>query len=81
MYTCIKFLQLQLMTTITIHSDDKEQLNTLKAVLKALKMKFEVSQEKAYNSEFVAKIDKSRKEIQEGKGIKLTSEAIDNLWK
>jgi hypothetical protein len=44
-------------------------------------MKFEVSQEKAYNAEFVAKIDKSRKEIQEGKGIKLTSEAIDNLWK
>jgi len=69
------------MTTITIQSDDKEQLNALKAVLKALKMKFEVSQEKTYNAEFVEKIDKSRKEIQEGKGIKLTSEDIDNLWK
>jgi hypothetical protein len=69
------------MTTITIQSDDKEQLNALKAVLKALKMKFEVSHEKTYNAEFIAKIDKSRKEIQGGKGIKLTSQDIDNLWK
>ena len=37
--------------------------------------------EKGYNTEFIEKIDKSRKEIQEGKGIKLTSQDIDNLWK
>jgi hypothetical protein len=68
------------MTTITIQSDDKEQLNALKAVLKALKMKFEVSQEKAYNAEFVAKIDKSRKEIQEGKGTILRMEELNSLF-
>lgn len=68
------------MTTITIQSDDKEQLNALKAVLKALKMKFEVSQEKTYNAEFVEKIDKSRKEIQEGKGMILRMEELNSLF-
>lgn len=68
------------MTTITIQSDDKEQLNALKAVLKALKMKFEVSQEKTYNAEFVEKIVKSRKEIQEGKGTILRLEELNSLF-
>jgi hypothetical protein len=68
------------MTTITIQSDDKEQLNVLKAVLKALKMKFEVSHEKTYNAEFIAKIDKSRKEIQEGKGTILRMEELNSLF-
>ena len=36
------------MTTFTIHTDDKEQMNALKAVLKALKIKFEVSKEKEF---------------------------------
>jgi hypothetical protein len=35
-----------LMTTFTIHTDDKEQMNALKAVLKVLKIKFEISKEK-----------------------------------
>jgi hypothetical protein len=37
------------MTTFTIHTDDKEQMNALKAVLKALKIKFEISKEKHFD--------------------------------
>lgn len=70
------------MTTFTIHTEDKEQLNALKAFMKALKIKFEMNKEnKPYNSEFIAKIEQSKKEIQEGKGIKMSAKDIDNLWK
>ena len=55
------------MTTFTIHTEDKEHLNALKAMLKALKVKFEISNEdKPYNPEFVAKIKESEKQFQNG---------------
>lgn len=70
------------MTTFTIHTEDKEHLNAVKAVLKALKVKFEISKDdKPYNAEFIAKIEKGKKEIAEGKGIKMSAKDIDNLWK
>lgn len=70
------------MTTFTIHTENKEQVNALKAFMKALKIKFEVGKEEVpYNSEFVAKITESRNEIKAGKGISMTVKDIDNLWK
>ena len=52
------------MTTFTIHTEDKEQLNALKAFMKALKIKFEMNKEdKPYNSEFVEKIKESKGSI------------------
>lgn len=55
------------MTTFTIHTEDKEQSNALKAVLKALKIKFEINKEnKPYNPEFVAKIKESKKQHENG---------------
>lgn len=39
----------------------------MKAFAKALKIKFEVTTEKAYNADFVEKIQKCKKEIEEGK--------------
>lgn len=48
------------MTTFTIHTDDKELLNALKAFMKALKIKFEMNNDdKPYNAEFVAKLKKA----------------------
>jgi hypothetical protein len=67
------------MTTFTIHTDDKEHLNALKAMLKALKVKFEVSEDKPYNPEFVAKINQSIKQVQEGKTTKLNIEDLDSF--
>jgi len=67
------------MTTFTIHTDDKEHLNALKAMLIALKVKFEVSEDKPYNHEFVAKINQSIKQVKEGKTTKLNMEELDSF--
>jgi hypothetical protein len=67
------------MTTFTIHTDDKEHLNALKAMLKALKVKFEVSEDKPYNPEFVAKMNQSIKQVKERKTTKLNMEDLDSF--
>jgi len=48
------------------HPANTEQAHALKAFAKALKIKFEVTTEKAYNQGFVEKIQKSKKEFEEG---------------
>ncbi len=65
----------------TVHVQTPEQESALKAFVKALKMKFEVSKEKPYNPEFVNKILDAEKEIKHGKGLKVTSQEFDSLWK
>lgn len=67
------------MTTLTVHTEDKEQLEALKAVLKALKIKFEVfNDSKSYDPEFVNKIQESKNQLDKGqfKVIPTT-----DLWK
>lgn len=49
------------------HPDSEDKFEALKAFMKALKIKFEITKEKPYNPEFVAKIEKSRQEFKEGK--------------
>ena len=46
--------------------------------MKALKIKFEIA-EKPYNSEFVAKIQKSEQEIKEGKKTRVKKEDLQNF--
>ncbi|HLU93837.1 MAG TPA: DUF2683 family protein [Membranihabitans sp.] len=42
---------------ITAYTDDRNQIEALKAVMKAMKIKFEVDQDKSpYDPEFVEKI-------------------------
>jgi len=65
------------METVIAHPANKEQLNALKAFMKALKVDFQV-EKSPYNPEFVAKIEKSRQEIEEGKGVKIK---VEDLWK
>jgi hypothetical protein len=55
------------METLKVHTKDKEQLRTVKAILKALKVPFEASEESPYNPEFVAEIKESEKQMKEGK--------------
>ena len=53
------------METLIVHPNNKEQLNALKAFMKAFKISFE--EEKAgYDPEFVAKIQESRKQVRNG---------------
>lgn len=58
------------MEAILIHPNNQEQLAAVKAFAKALKMNFETKNiESPYDSKFVAKINKSRKEIEKGNSI------------
>jgi hypothetical protein len=54
---------------IIAYPKNNSQIEAIKAVMKALKIKFEVSKDLPYNPEFMAKIEKSEKEIKEGKTI------------
>ena len=49
---------------IIIHPQTDDQVNVIKAFMKALKIKFEISKESTYNTDFVAKIEKSKKEFE-----------------
>lgn len=66
------------METLKIHTKDKEQLETVKTILKALKVPFETSAESPYDPEFVAKIKESESQAKKGmvKAIK-----TEDLWK
>lgn len=67
--------------TFIASPETAEQNNALKAFLKALKIKFEVSKGKSYDPEFVAKIQKSRRDFTDGKGVTMTNEKLDKLSK
>ncbi len=66
---------------ITAYPSDMSQIVAIKAVMKALKIKFEVSKEKPYNPEFVAKIQKGRQDYKDGKGKVMTIDELNALWK
>jgi len=65
------------METVVAHPANKEQMNAIKAFMKALKVDFKI-EKSPYNPEFVAKIEKSRQEIKDGKGVII---AVEDLWK
>ena len=72
------------MTTITVHPEDASQIEAVKAIMKALKIKFEITKEKPYNPEFMAKIKRSEEDFKNGKFTRVKKEDlskyIDNLW-
>ena len=63
---------------IIVHPGSDDKFEALKAVLKALKIKFEITKEKPYNPEFVAKIEKSREQHKKGEYTVIKTE---DLWK
>jgi uncharacterized membrane protein (DUF106 family) len=67
---------------ITAFTQDISQIDAIKAFMKALKIKFEIA-DKPYNPEFIAKINKSQQQFQEGKfstvKVEDLSQYIDNL--
>lgn len=69
---------MELKSTFIVHPETTEQENALRAFIKALKIKFEVSKEEPYDPEFVAKIKESRQQAQEGSTVKLD---LDDIWK
>ena len=72
------------METINIkaYTKDGSQIEALKAFMKALKIKFELSpQDPPYNPEFVEMIRQGEKDLKDGKGIKITMDELNDLWK
>ncbi|MEA5127258.1 MAG: hypothetical protein VB074_03675 [Proteiniphilum sp.] len=67
---------------ITAYTDDVSQIEAIKAFMKAMKIKFELSNEKSpYNPEFVEKIKQGDEDLKNGKGRTVTLEELDSLWK
>lgn len=62
-----------------VHPESSEQVNALKAFIKALNMKFEIASEPHYNPDFVAKIKKSREEFQAGNFVQVEKEDLQSF--
>ena len=60
------------------HPSSKEEIEALKAFANALKIKFEITNEKGYNKEFIEKIKRSKKQHLEGKNVVVKTR---DLWK
>ncbi len=65
------------METLIVHPDNEEKLIALKAVLKAMKIKFEKS-ELPYNPGFVAKILEGDEDIKAGRTTRVSLDEINN---
>jgi hypothetical protein len=66
---------------ITAFTNDNAQINALKAMLEAFKIKFEISKikEEIYNPEFVAKIIKSKQQFKDGKYTRVKKEDLQSF--
>jgi hypothetical protein len=64
---------------VILHPNSKEDIDAIKAIAKALKIKFELTtKEKPYNQDFVNKILESKKQIEEGRYKVIETK---DLWK
>ena len=69
------------METLVIHPQTEAQDKVLRAVIEALEVPFETepdASEGPYDLEFVAKVNKAKEDIKNGKGTKIT---LDDVWK
>lgn len=66
---------------IKAFTEDTSQIQALKAFMKALKIKFELSKEASYDPDFVAMIKKGDKQLADGKGIKMSISDFKELCK
>lgn len=64
---------------ITAYPSDASQVEAIKAVMKAFKIKFEIKKEKPYNPEYVAKIKKSRQEYKDGNFVTVEKENLKSF--
>lgn len=60
----------------TAYTKDASQIEAVKAFMKALKIKFEISKDTPYNPEFVAKIEKSKQQALDGKVTRVEKENL-----
>lgn len=63
------------------HTEDSVQIDALKAFMKALKIKFEISSEKEYDQQFVNMVMEAETEIKKGNCVRIETDTFDDLWK
>ncbi|MFN8775428.1 MAG: DUF2683 family protein [Flavobacteriales bacterium] len=56
-----------------------DQVNAIKAFLKALHIQFEVAEESPYAPEFVEKLHRSKKEFEQGKFTRVDKKELENF--
>ena len=69
---------------ITAYTEDASQIEAIKAVIKAFKIKFSISKlttERSYSPDFVAMIKQGEKDLKNGKGIKVSLDELEKLCK
>ena len=49
--------------------------------MNSIKIKFEISDEKLYDLDFVSKIERSRQDFNDDKGIVVKLEVLNDFWK
>ncbi|MGB3851653.1 MAG: DUF2683 family protein [Tunicatimonas sp.] len=65
--------------TFIVRPDTAEQEDALIAFVKALKMKFEITEEQSYDADFVAKVQESRKQYQEGNYTRVEKDELQKF--
>ncbi|PWH86012.1 DUF2683 family protein [Brumimicrobium oceani] len=60
------------------HPSSNDEAEALKAIAKAMKIKFEITKDIPYNPDFVKKIQESKKQAKEGKTVQID---LDEIWK
>ncbi|MCF8362754.1 MAG: hypothetical protein K9G70_09055 [Prolixibacteraceae bacterium] len=63
---------------IKAYPSNSQQIDAIKAFMKALNIKFEVNKDSPYNPDFVKKIKDSQNQSKEGKTVKID---LDDIWK
>jgi hypothetical protein len=66
---------------IILKNVKKKDFPVFQSLAKSLGFEIVEENEKPYNPEFVKEILEAREELRQGKGIKMTIEDIDKLWK
>ena len=66
---------------IILKNVKKKDFPVFQSLAKSLGFEIVEENEKPYNPEFVKEILEAREELRQGKGVKMTIEDIDKLWK
>ena len=68
---------MEIQDVFVAHPQTEAETSALKAIMNALKIKFEVAKESPYHPDFVAKILESRQQIREGQTVTM---ALNDIW-
>ena len=57
----------------------QEQINALKAFMKALKIKFDITESEVYDPEFISKIEQSKEQYHNGEYVSVNEKDLKNF--